>query len=104
MKAKWKARAIYTAPGYFRGESRDADIDIVHDRQSWEGDQDEAFLTWLNKEALPALKKWATTNRIPESSREVFELRVGNKHLRATPNGSYGYMYIEASMEEGNQP
>ena len=74
-------------------------MDILHDRQTIEGEVGNGFVRWINQEALPAVEKWATENSITENSYEVFELRSGDYYIRATPNGSYGYMYIEARKE-----
>ena len=104
MKPKWKVRAIYEAPRVEKGKWTPAHLDIVHDRQTIEGEVGNGFVRWINQEALPAVEKWATDNRIPENSREVFELSTGDYYIRATPNGSYGYMYLEARKEgEGEE-
>ena len=99
MTPKWKARALYAEPRLKMGQWIPAHLDILHDRQTIEGDVGNGFVRWINQEAIPAVEKWATKNSIPENSYVVFELRAGDYYIRATPNGSYGYMYLEARKE-----
>ena len=89
----WGARAIYYAGNGY--------IDLLPDRQSLDcpGDKDEAksFLKWLDKVALPWLRKTLKKECPPSSSDRVFELVEGNYVLRASCRASYGYMYIGAA-------
>jgi len=90
----WGARAILQR-GY---------VDLLYDRQGWatrpEYTSDtswkpsSAFTAWIDKEALPALRKWATN--VSTNSRKVFLHTKGEYVLVATPNRSYGYLYITA--------
>ena len=97
----WGARAIFER-GRFEGFGKRQKwvppyIDLVHDRQSFIGRDDprkEEFMDWLNKLALPALRKWAEGVRL--DSKEVFTFGNGVFVLKATPNASFGYMYIGA--------
>ncbi len=94
--AAWGARAIYN----------EKFIELLADRQGfrtasdWEGKPDDAtskpLLRWLAKKGLPALRKWIKDNYIPMSSDKEFRFHDGEFELAATPNGSYGYMYINA--------
>lgn len=99
-KCKWKGRGIYEAPRVVHGKATEAYIDIPHDRQSFEGeDEGNEFLNWLNKEAIPAVLKWANMNSVQGSSAAMYELHEGNRHMKATPNASFGYMYLEACQD-----
>lgn len=96
----WGARAIYN--GYPR-----YDVDLLVDRQSgenMEGKEAGDFLRWLNKRALPWLRKkmkkelqWAT------DCTEVTSLTEGDFYLEATCNGSYGYLYVGAIERPAEQ-
>ena len=96
----WGARAIYS--GYPR-----YDVDLLADRQSGtnlEGDDAKPFMVWLNKTALPWLRKqmkkelqWGT------DSKEVTRLTEGDFYLEATCNGSYGYLYVGAVERPAEQ-
>jgi len=90
----WGARAIW-------GGYTDY-IDLLPDRQQIQGpggiddgpvEESRMELSdWTNKTGLPALRKWA--KNVSQSSSEEFVIRDGLFGLRASPNGSYGYMYI----------
>lgn len=89
----WGGRAIWNSNSGF--------FDIPHDRQQMRGGADperKLFATWVTKVALPRVSKWAL--RVSGSSTEVFEWEdLGDGVTRgicATPNASYGYMYIRA--------
>ena len=95
-KQFWGCRAIFDKNGY---------IDIVHDRKNSRNLFDSGgmmmehvkpFSFWLDKVALPALREWA--KNIPTNSREVFEFKTFRFIMRATPNASYGYMYVGAGI------
>ena len=91
----WGARAIYQ--DYCGGH-----IDLLPDRQSFEcpADKEQAkpFLKWLDKVALPWLRKIVKKERPAVSSERVFELVEGAFVLRASCRASYGYMYIGAAQ------
>jgi len=100
----WGARAIFQA-GRFEGSWKKQKwippyIDLVYDRQSFEGNEHplkDEFMKWLNEGALPHLRAWARGVR--PDSKDV--LNIGNDKftLMASPNGSYGYMYIGAWLK-----
>lgn len=55
------------------------------------------FATWINKTALPALKKWCVKQYITTGSAEKFELLDGSSYaMIASPRESHGYLYITA--------
>lgn len=87
----WGARAIY-AP-----DNKYCKIDILHDRQSCIGDEParKELVSWLNTVGMPWLKK---TCRIPTSSHSMTEFTQGKFRLHASPNASYGYLYIGAGI------
>ena len=103
----WGARAIYEAP-HFEGRRSErkipAHIDLLYDRQSFEGHEHpekDAFVQWVDKTALPALRKWADEKWVMGDSREVFSFEEGSYVLKASPNASYGYLYIGAWKKGG---
>jgi len=92
----WGARAIYHgyAHGYY--------IDLLPDRQTFEPASDadpdmkarKQFFKWIEKKALPWLRKEVKRQALGQDSYQVLEFREGNRVLQACPNGSYGYLYI----------
>ncbi len=103
----WGARAIFER-GHFegryglRGKEKwiPGYIDLVHDRQSFVGQdhpRKEEFMKWLNEVALLALRKWAEP--VGSNSRDVFTYGNGVFVLKASPNASYGYLYIGAWLK-----
>jgi hypothetical protein len=82
----WGARAIFKQSG--------PPIDIVWDRQGWMGEERDALCEWINKTALPELRK--LTEDLSPSSAGVVWWRDGDKAIEASPNASYGYLYITA--------
>jgi len=107
-KFYWGARGIYTPPkfqtvGYGRKAKEQqvsCNLDIWGERSSTAGFTDEktpegeAFFNWINKVAIPALRKWCDTQWIETSSRKVFALRHERWTMMASPNASYGYIYV----------
>lgn len=94
----WGARAIYVCANYRIKGSKDA-IDLLGDRQTWKGDDEQAkadLLRWINKFGLPELRKWVATKCNGSSSRQLFTYHSGPYYLLASPNASYGYVYIGA--------
>lgn len=78
-------------------------VDLLYDRQGWETrpvyentswEPSKAFCDWLSKRGMPALRKWAKD--VPADSDRVYAMREGNYALFASPNRSYGYLYITA--------
>lgn len=87
----WGARAIY------KPSDKYLKIDILHDRQSCLGekpDRDE-LVAWLNATGMPWLK---TNCKLYSDSRDCVEHRDGKFTIKATPNGSFGYLYIGAGI------
>jgi len=106
-KFYWGARGIYTAPRFVtEGYGRKArekqvscNLDIWAERATASGldqktPEGEAFCKWINKTALPALKKWCNDQWITGDSRKVFALREGQYTMMASTNASYGYIYV----------
>ena len=100
-KLYWGARAILVPAHYERGGLKPrrvaAYIDLLPDRQSVLFYEDflpekDQFIDWIMEKALPACRKWARD--IDQSSREVFTFEEGEYVLKASPNASYGYLYI----------
>ena len=98
-KLYWGARAILVPAHYERGGLKPrriaAYIDLLADRQSFVDQghpEKKQFVDWINKKGLPACRKWA--GDIDQSSREVFTFEEGEYVLKASPNASYGYLYI----------
>ena len=87
----WGARAIFGKSGR---------IELLPDRQSWSPDEkpDPGFLHWINKVALPWLRAEVKKRGILPSGRDELELRQDNYVLKATPNASWGYLYIGAGQ------
>ncbi len=89
FKCVWGARAIYNA--------KHGEIEFVPDR--FEIKRKDNFVplkNWLSKIGLDAIKKLIKTKRLREDSNEVLIFKDDNYIIKATPNGSYGYMYIAA--------
>lgn len=87
----WCARAIYR-------KASDV-IDVVPDRQFNEGSTDELFNV-LNGVALHAALRFFSGTFIAPSSYEVLvwdDIR-SKVEIRASPNGSHGYMYLCAVL------
>jgi hypothetical protein len=84
--AYWGARAIF---------DKNQEIDLVWDRQSGEGIKGR-FQIWIEKRALPWLRHEVKKIGLGIESREVLVFVEGVYTLEATPNRSYGYLYIGA--------
>jgi hypothetical protein len=106
----WGARAIYRLTDVSTPTRRDyrgrvtaratsrtvAEIDIPYDRQDRIGGYDRGFGAWLNKTALPALRKWCVKSYVTTDSADVFTLTDGSYTLTASPRASFGYLYLTA--------
>lgn len=81
-------KQIYGARAIYDGKT----LDFVGDRQAYEKENDtsESIFNWINKTFVPALLK----KRYQTNSNETFTLSERNFTGIASPNGSYGYMYI----------
>lgn len=89
--AYWGARAIYKG---------DAVIDLLPDRQSCDGNDElrRGLCQWLNVRGLDLLREQLRLKHIGTDSAEVIEVQEFQFLLRATPNRSYGYLYIGAAV------
>lgn len=86
VAAAWGARAIFT-----RGS-----IDILYDRQQMTGDPEARHILagWVDTVGLPKLAE--LTKRLRGSETSVVEWDDGEFHIEASPQASYGYLYIGA--------
>ena len=91
-RAAWGARAIYKNAG---------SVSLLWDRQGGKGHNASLMelLTWLDKVALPELRRDC---RLPTWSEDTFEINAGRFFLRATPKRSGGYLYIGAWVIQGD--
>lgn len=88
--ARWGARAIY--------DNR-CTVDVVGNRQGCEGGTEEerdALVQWINTYALGAMRKLVAAERLETSSRAVVKVERDGFRMEASPNGSYGYLYLGA--------
>src|SRR4030067_1949788 len=93
----WGTRAIFTQRYIRQTRKVTTELDLLHDRQNFQGPQDEGtkkFMTWINTKGLPEVRVWAS--KVTTDSREMFNFEDEEYKIIATPNGSYGYMYIGA--------
>jgi hypothetical protein len=96
----WGARAIYERP--LVGNRLVYQISILFDRQhvepAKENDPDERgrkdFIRWVNKKALPWLRKAVKKEHLCTDEDRVLRWQDGNRVIEACPNRSYGYLYI----------
>lgn len=95
-KAHWGARAIYEKYAVRGTEKFEYGIDLLHDRQSVDGEMSKEFSAWLNKVALPWLRKEVARVDLGTYSDKILVLDEGDFRLEASPNASYGYLYIGA--------
>lgn len=88
----WGARALYEGGA----------CNLLGDRQGWHpvfggtAEQRRSFWDWLRSTGLPALRRWIRERGVESNSAAIFEFSDGQHHLRASPNQSYGYVYIAA--------
>jgi hypothetical protein len=84
--AAWGARAIFQ-----RGF-----IDLLPDRQDVAGTRENVLTLnkWINSVGLKRLNK--LVERLSGSSSEVVSFDDGPFHIEASPQSSYGYLYIGA--------
>jgi len=90
-------------------------IDILPDRASQSGDEEEInrLFVWVNKPCKVGEEKrgkspWKRMlKEVPEqlstTDRGTWEFRIGDNYLRASPNASYGYLYIALFATDGTQ-
>jgi len=100
-KLYWGVRAIFESNQWNHYKPS---FDFVPDRQSFEGDKNDPeindFIGWLNKEAIPALKKDKNVQSWSSSSGDRFVFESDKYVFMASNNRSYGYTYIGAWTKE----
>ncbi len=96
----WGARAISTGGG---------GIDILHDRQSWQGDIEDrkALSAKLNAGPLgDAINQWRelmSQGEVSDAEPELVTIYFADGLvIEANTNGSYGYVYLRAYEEKGD--
>ena len=99
-KRYWGARAIY----------KNEEVEFLWDRQSAKNldEHDEEtdkeglteFLVWLEKTAIPWIKKKVKDISLAIDDPQELKLSDGDYELRASTHQSHGYLYIGAT--EGN--
>jgi hypothetical protein len=115
----WGARAILRLDRHVRPIKRKGRIvgrdyttttviEMVPDRSQYRGSDIEspeakAFFRWLDKTALPQLRKDADKRGLAPDDELMLMIDDGCYHLRANPRKSYGYLYIVA-WEDADEP
>ncbi|MBR2426873.1 MAG: hypothetical protein IKB16_09055 [Lentisphaeria bacterium] len=89
--AVWGARATFA----------EGELYFMPDRQEHIGDTVPvcALTNWINDTALPALKQHIKETNWSNDSKEIFTLSDSLFTLKASANGSYGYMYLTATLQ-----
>ncbi len=105
---RWGARAIYTETHAERHTTRGAlmkrppdafAIELLWDRQGMAGGTEasrKTLATWLDKTGLPALRKECSKLYVCPDHDTVINLELDGYAMVASPNASYGYLYISA--------
>ena len=89
--AVWGARATFSEGElYFMPDRQEAIGDVV---------PVNTLANWLNDTALPALKQHIKETSWSNDSKEVYTHNDRLFTLKASPNGSYGYMYLTATLQ-----
>ena len=95
VEAGYGARLIYD-------EVKDGGKGVVWDRQSAFGEKEV-----IEQEILPRLdafylviRQWMKTHFAGSGSDETIELRDGRVHMVASPQRSFGYLYLSAVLEK----
>lgn len=95
---KANARAFIGVRAIFeRGQ-----VEFVRGRNSHQGTEEDIskLSTWIVKKAMPALYKHIKAFSWTTSTAELFTFTSDKFLFEASPNGSYGYMYISAYIME----
>lgn len=111
----WGARAIYQLGSHeekFFGNGKrrkspktvtTASIDLLYDRQGTARDESttseadaKALSTWLNNVGLPKLRQLCVSEYLTGDSDDTVEFASDGYAIKASPRGSYGYLYIVA--------
>lgn len=93
LAAMWSARAIYSVkPEPF--------VDILHDRQCMHGENQNQeakdLCNWLNAEGIKGLQSVCKQVYLKSDESRIVEYSSKGFIIQATPNASYGYLYIVA--------
>ena len=100
VKLAWAARAIYhpSKESPYRNEDSPVRIELLHDRQDWTGDKEElkSLIKWVNREGIDGIKKECEEYFIDAGSSEVITFSDDKWIIEASPQASYGYLYIVA--------
>lgn len=93
----WGARAWYK----YHPSAERVMIDLLHDRQDRIGSGEELtpLLDWLNEEGLAALKRELARYAVTGDSDASGTVRKAPFVIEASPNASYGYLYIVAYVQ-----
>ena len=103
-KLRWGLRSVeqadYLAVWGARATFAEGELYFMPDRQEHIGDTVPvcALTNWINDTALSALKKYIKETNWSNDSKEVYTLNDNLFTLKASPNGSYGYMYLTATL------
>ena len=103
-KLRWGLRSVeqadYLAVWGARATFAEGELYFMPDRQEHIGDivPVNTLVNWLNDTALPALKQHIKETNWSNDSKEVYTLNDNLFTLKASPNGSYGYMYLTATL------
>ena len=105
-KLRWGLRSVeqadYLAVWGARATFAEGELYFMPDRQEHIGDTVLvcALTNWINDTALTALKKYIKETNWSNDSKEIFTRNDNLFTLKASPNGSYGYMYLTATNSE----
>ncbi len=110
----WGARAIYSwisvsrpikAGSRLKNTTSEPSIDLLWDRMGWSsfGEITEAskaatkaLASWIDGVGIPELKKICRREKIQPDDTTKIEFSTGDYTIVASPNGSFGYLYIAA--------
>lgn len=85
----WGSRAIYN--------SKTHDIEFLSDRNEIRNPENFGPLKkWLSEKGINTMRKLIHKHGLSQDSREVLIYSDDKYIIKATPNGSYGYMYLVA--------
>ena len=104
-KLRWGLRQVeqadYLAVWGARATFAEGELYFMPDRQDFMGEavSVNVLSNWINDTALPALKQHIKETNWSNDSKEIFTLNDNLFTLQASPNGSYGYMYLTATLQ-----
>lgn len=78
------------------------DVSFIPDRCSHQGEDNaiNRLSIWTVKKAMPELRKHIKRHGWKQDTREIFTFRDGQFLMEASPNASYGYLYISTYIME----